>query len=239
VQREPCDAIVGTAGARVRVVMTRPATIRGAVVDGEGRPIANARVARHLVPAGPRFQPSTSSVEPGVMLDHGPGRFGDGRFLARRGRPGRAAGTQSDGHFVLKRLPEGRHELAVWAAGYGEEVVTVDAPADDVQVVLSPERRLTGRVVDVRGAGVSGAHVHVFSFGSGSAAAEASVSGEAWDGRQELGAAITTAGDFTVGGLAAEQVDVIVLAGHRVVARGEGVRPDGGPIELVVHPRED
>ncbi len=238
VQREPCETFVGPGAATFRVVMTRPATVRGAVVDAEGRPIANVRVARYLNPAGPRFRPSESGVEPGVLLDHGPGRFGDGRFLARRGRSGFAAGSRDDGTFVLKRLPEGRHELAVWAAGYGEEFVTVDAPADDVRVVLSPERRLTGRVVDARGAGVTGAHVRVFRFGSGSAAAEASVSGEAWDGRQELGAAITVDGEFTVGGLAAEQVDVVVLAGHRVVARRAGVRSDGGPIELVARPLE-
>src|SRR5688572_4340874 len=138
-------------GAVGPIFLFEPVRVAGIVRDASGRPIAGAIL---------RSQPAQASWS---------------RSDAARRAP--EAVTGESGGFEFASLPPGSVKLGVAAAGFADRAVHVELRETGqnwVDVLLEPERRLEGTVVDPTGAPVSNAVVKmkVEAFWKGEVAAD-------------------------------------------------------------------
>jgi hypothetical protein len=111
-------------------VLRRGLTISGVVVDGDGQPVEDERVA-------------------GILVFEGEGST-----------PVFAGTSNEQGRFTLHGLVEGRYEVGILAGREPTLVdVAVGAEPTDVVVIVDAQR-LYGRIVDEHGSGIAEANLH-------------------------------------------------------------------------------
>ena len=111
--------------------------VAGVVRDGAGQPVAGARVLAVVDVDRPRSAEDVAGGEPGTLVTSD----GQGRFGIQLGTPRR------------------NHVLLVEAPGYAPRASASVRAGDDVEVVLAPGGRLSGRVLDREGNPIVGATV--------------------------------------------------------------------------------
>lgn len=179
---ETASVVVEPQAGPVRIALRRATRLTGAVLDLEGRPLAEAHLriaARPTVP--PRAEAS------------GAGRRTSGAAAGPRSpdAPPRLLGTTDpDGRFDLHLPGGGRYTVSIERPGYGTrrlpELVLAAGESQDLGAIrLAPLVELAGRVVTRSGAAVAGAAVESRGEAESSASAVAH-SGE--DGRFVLSA---------------------------------------------------
>jgi len=216
----------------VELVLRRPASVDGWVVDGAGRPVARALVTAERLPAE-----STDLVT---------GRAGGPAAGTGEGSPlsaGASAWTSPDGDFAIAGLQAGRWSVRASAPGLREgrsRPFEVDAgdevPA--VEVVLEEGATLSGRVMESDGAPAVGARVDL-ADGAGRPVALARVDDTGRfrlsglpDGAHTLtavagdGREVSRPVDL---GLGPAEVTLVLDPGASL--RGRVVRADGAPVE--------
>lgn len=155
-----------------------PLSIRGHVLDSDGRPIAGAEVSVEeeqvgnfwfsMSPALDRNGTSIEAIMRGTADQQDPWRL-RGIFEQIGSRP--EGFTDAEGAFTLRGLQD--REYVVHAVSEGlmtrRRLATVAAGARELRIVLdtnSPVRRVAGHVVDAAGRALSGAHVRVVTWGA-------------------------------------------------------------------------
>ena len=139
--------------APLTVELQRAARIEGEVVDGDGRPVANA-IVRAFGERGAGRVPAADSL--GVTAGPVPPITAPGAdSLAFVGQ----ATTGRDGRFVLARLRPGAYTVAAshdaFAPAASERLrVAGGAALRGVRIEMQPGAELAGRVVDERGVGL-------------------------------------------------------------------------------------
>ncbi len=139
--------IDGQVAGPVRIETVPGAILAGTVLDGEGAPVAGARLALH---------------RGGVAL---PGQ-GDAVRRAWLRAAGEVRPVAPDGAFRITGLDPGTWTIHALAPGRAPDFRTVEGvragtAAEDLRLVLVPGRRLSGRVVDGAGAPLPGIAVGV------------------------------------------------------------------------------
>ncbi|MCI0585225.1 MAG: sigma-70 family RNA polymerase sigma factor [Planctomycetes bacterium] len=204
------------AGETTRVDFDLPAEswIAGRVVDRDGRGVSGAS----LETQGP------AEVVPGLLASWAPGlRFGRGR-------------TGADGRFRIHSLLPGRHSLSIAAEGFlpgfgGPVEVPAGGGAEGIEVVLESGHRVAGRVVDAAGVPSEGLTVMVVPD-------RGAVNRRGLDGanlrwfRQK--ARTQGDGSFSVSGLDAVPLIVLVRRGGKPLAERREVEVDTEGLEVVV-----
>ncbi|HEX6883020.1 MAG TPA: sigma-70 family RNA polymerase sigma factor [Planctomycetota bacterium] len=137
--QSPWHYFEGEVGTRVEltVALEQPgATVVGRVLDGEGRGLEGAR----------------------VLIGHESADWA----ATRAGAPPQRARTDAAGRFRLEGVPLDELPLHARAPGLGSvsRTLRVRAPETELELVLAPEARLAGHVLDPRGAPVAGALVY-------------------------------------------------------------------------------
>jgi len=162
--------------ANVDIILTRGKTISGMIVASDtNTPVAGAMISARVVRFGPAdagkgidlsneeaLRERRARMERGEEVDDG----GDERVPARRPEAAQAAPQLSpsrfpnsvpadtarsgpDGRFEVKGLEEGSYVLTVIATGYmSPQQPTVETGAADVSIMLTPNARILGQVVD-------------------------------------------------------------------------------------------
>ncbi|MEZ5989342.1 MAG: carboxypeptidase-like regulatory domain-containing protein [Planctomycetota bacterium] len=127
----------------------------GRVVEPDRKPVAGAWV--HITRAQPGQNP-------------GQGLQG---FQGWNGGFAKGMRTDSDGRFRFTGLEPGRYGVQLWAQGYvrpdrlEEVVLAMGQRRDDVELVVSPGLRITGKVEKVKGATLEGGYVTAKGPGTG------------------------------------------------------------------------
>lgn len=117
----------------VDFVLKRAAVITGTVVNPGGQPVSNTRI--RVFPVGVAT-------------------------TARNKLSGDISGL--DGHFIFEHLEAGSYVLRTFHERYRDVVLSVEAPANDVRIVLAEGAGVSGTVFDAAGAALAGARVHIF-----------------------------------------------------------------------------
>lgn len=150
-------------------------SIRGTVVDAEGRPLAgaNVRVEAQELQCGAHCSLPRSRVDGGTSCQDDStcamDEICDRGVCAFAGMPSGLVSRQSDatGRFVVAGLPSGRYTVSASEPGSVEPspvTITVgELDVDGVRVVATPPGQLGGVVVDERGAPWGGALVELFA----------------------------------------------------------------------------
>ena len=131
--------------SRFRLTVRRARSVAGQIVDGQGRPAADAEVL--LVPA---------DMEDPVADD-----------ASAREELDRRTSTGPEGRFLLAEVPAGWYELAVRRPGFatsrhgGIEVPEGGGLADLGRIALADGEVLTGRITDPEGRAIAGVEVWV------------------------------------------------------------------------------
>jgi protocatechuate 3,4-dioxygenase beta subunit len=123
--------VVAVASASTKLVLKRAQPIRGMVVDPEGKPVREVRVA-----AVTKRTPAGSDDQKG------------------------SARTGENGAFTLD-VPGGEYDIVVRSEGFREARVPVRAPAADVVVQLDRGTTIEGEVIDEDGAPVAEAQISI------------------------------------------------------------------------------
>ena len=134
--------------AGITLELERGAALGGRVTDGDGAPLADARV---------RLEAARPSAGLGVM------RVVDGRSAER---PPREVTTDRDGRFRIAGLAEGRYDVAVSRHGFARRrlpavQVGADAAGELGDITLGPGVIVEGFIRDDGGRPVEGVEVHV------------------------------------------------------------------------------
>lgn len=141
-------------------------TLAGVVKDSTGKPVPDATVS--LAASGQASLSSLDCGDCGKLLLSCPARESGQKvaslLAAKKGELQAAltTTTDSDGRFVFEHLTGVSFTLWASAAGFGEGVKERAAPGDPVELFLPPLRALAGKLVDSRGAPLSG-RVHAIS----------------------------------------------------------------------------
>ncbi|HEX5051488.1 MAG TPA: carboxypeptidase regulatory-like domain-containing protein [Planctomycetota bacterium] len=138
----------GIAAAEVQVALARGRSVRGAVVDGEGRPLAQARVELRKVDPGPA-----------ASVDGAPNIF---RTLMGSGLPVGDSRTDPEGRFLIEHAAPGHYRVIASAAHHdtrSSEPFDVDGDVDGMLLRLGALGGLEGRVLGLREAEATGARV--------------------------------------------------------------------------------
>lgn len=149
----------------LRLTLGAGLTVRGEILDAEGRPLVGARVT--LSPAAAR----NLGERMGQFRDPDPALWLE-------------AWSDGAGRFVLRHGRAGRHDLRVRAPGFatlskhGIELAAENREVDLGPLVLEPEGRVEGLVTDASGQPLAGAEIRVLAADELRALAEAGSGGE-------------------------------------------------------------
>ncbi|MFN0057407.1 MAG: carboxypeptidase regulatory-like domain-containing protein [Planctomycetota bacterium] len=202
-------AVNGVDVAGVKIQLSLGASITGRVLGADGLAIAGAEIA--LESGGGRTRGGGDRATTG----RGEGFTTELADTAQqRRRRGSSTRSAEDGSYRLGGLESGKYSLRVNARSFAQRVVDPVELVYEVEtyldVNLERAKRLRGVVVDMQGQGIAGALVRARGPNSGSQASTTSAAGE-----------------FVIGQLANEAVDVSVSAEGFGDVQESGVLPEG------------
>src|SRR5262249_26344141 len=151
----------------LEIVLSRGATVEGRVLDGEGRPIAGARIELAGEDGTPLAGAGATAAAPGLRFE-ARGELGGLRGAipypparALSGAP--ASATAKDGRFRVTGLRPGRVVVSAWHPDFMRgSAAPVELPpggSATVELRLEPGQLVRGRVLDERGDPIAGAEV--------------------------------------------------------------------------------